>query len=178
MLRAIIFYILSGKVIYYYNNKSKVSPKMENEKSERGIHIGNVGGSVIGVGVTGSGNVIGENITINKQKLDNMPLEFAQSLVKFMEELKKYNIPPEQAKPIQDSLNDFTKEAEKIKLDEKISTVKQKNLNSKFSVFAEKVLKVLPKTAETIAAFTPLSPFSKLIGEGVQQLVESIQKDI
>jgi hypothetical protein len=144
-------------------------------ENERDIHIGNVGGDVIGVGVTGSRNVIGKDISINKQQLENMPSEYAESITKFIEELKKYNIPPEQVKPIQDSLNDFTNEVEGIKPEEKITTVKQNNLNSKFSTFAEKILKVLPKTAETVSAFTPLAPFSKLIGEGVQQLVEAIQ---
>ena len=39
------------------------------------------------------------------------------------------------------------------------------------------MLNVLPKTVETVSAFTPLAPFSKLIGEGVQQLVEAIQSE-
>jgi hypothetical protein len=97
-------------------------------ENDRGIHIGNVGGDVIGIGVTRSGNVIGKNIVINKQQLENMPSEYAESLTKFVEEFKKYNIPPEQAKPIQDTLNDFTKEVEGIKPEEKVSTVKQKIL--------------------------------------------------
>jgi hypothetical protein len=147
------------------------------ENNNKGIHIGNVGGDVIGIGVTGSGNVIGNNITINRQQLQNIPSEYAESLREFMKGLNKFNIPPEQAKPIQDSLNDFTKEVEDIKPEEKVNTVKQKSLNSKFSIFAQKVLKILPKTAETIIAFTPLAPFSKIIGEEVQQLVQVIQKD-
>jgi hypothetical protein len=150
---------------------------LENEKSAGGIHIGNVGGDVIGVGVTGSGNVIGTNIIVNRQQLQNIPSEYSESLKEFIKELNKFNIPPEQAKPIQDSLNDFTEEIEDMKPEEKVDTVKQKSLNSKFSIFAQKVLKILPKTAETIAAFTPLAPFSKLIGEEVQQLVNVIQKD-
>jgi hypothetical protein len=147
-------------------------------ENDRGINIGNVGGDVIGIGVTGSGNVIGKNIVINKQQLENIPSEYAESLTKFIEELKKYNISPEQAKPIQDTLNDFTNEVEGIKPEEKVSTVKQKNINSKFSIFAEKVLKALPKTVETVSAFTPLAPFSKLIGEGVQQLIQAIQSEV
>jgi hypothetical protein len=98
-----------------------------------------------------------------------MPSEYAESLTKFIEEFENYNIPPEQAKPIQGSLNDLSKEVEGIKPEEKVSTVKQKNI---------KVLKVLPKTVETASAFTPLAPFSKLIGEGVQQLVEAIQSEL
>jgi hypothetical protein len=147
-------------------------------ENDRGIQIGNVGGDVIGIGVTGSGNVIGKNIIVNKQQLENMPSEYAASLTKFIEEFNKYNIPPEQVKPIQDSLTDFTKEVEGIKPEEKVSTVKQKNINSKFSIFAEKVIKALPKTVEIVSAFTPLAPFSKLIGEGVQQLIEAIQSEM
>jgi len=147
-------------------------------ENEKGMHIGNVGGDVIGIGITGSGNVIGKNISINEQQLASMPKEYADSLKAFMEQIKNYNIPPEQVKPIQDSLNDVTKEVEGIKSEEKVSTVKQKNINSKFSIFAEKVLNVLPKTVETVSAFTPLAPFSKLIGEGVQQLVEAIQREM
>ena len=30
------------------------------------IHIGNVGGDVVGVGVSGSGNIIGKNMTVNQ----------------------------------------------------------------------------------------------------------------
>jgi hypothetical protein len=147
-------------------------------ENERGIHIGNVGGDAIGIGVTGSGNVIGKKISINEQQLENIPKEYADSLNAFIEQIKNYNIPPEQIKPIQDGLNDLTKEVEGVKPEEKVNTVKQKALNSKFSIFAEKVLKVLPKTAETVATFTPLSPFSKLIGEGVEQLIQTIQKDV
>lgn len=151
---------------------------MENDKDEGKIYIGNVGGDVMGIDVKGHGNVIGKNISINKQQLQNMPFEYAESLKAFMKEIKTYDIPSEQIKPIQDSLNSLTKEVEDVKPDEKINTVKQKVLNSKFSIFAEKVLKALPHTAETVVAFTPLAPFSKLIGEGIQELVEAIQKDV
>ena len=38
----------------------------------------------------------------------------------------------------------------------------------------QKVLDVLPKAAEIAATFTPLAPFSKLIGKGVIQIVDAI----
>jgi hypothetical protein len=37
------------------------------------------------------------------------------------------------------------------------------------------VLTVLPEAAETAATFTPLAPFSKLIGKGVQGIVDAIK---
>lgn len=51
-------------------------------------------------------------------------------------------------------------------------------LISKFINIAKNVMTVLPKTTETVAAFTPLAPFSKLIGEATQRLIEAIQKEI
>jgi hypothetical protein len=39
-----------------------------------------------------------------------------------------------------------------------------------------KVLTVLPEAAETTATFTPLAPFSKLIGKEVKQIVDAIAK--
>ena len=98
-----------------------------------------------------------------------------KSLTKFIEGFKKYNIPIEQTKPIQNALYDFTKEVEDINPDEKVSIVKQKSINSKFSIFAEKTLDALPRTVETVSAFRRLARFRKLIGEGARQLTEAIQ---
>ena len=55
---------------------------------------------------------------------DQTPLD----LNLYLQVFEKYNIPPEQAKPIQGSLNDLSKEVERIKPEEKVSTVKQKIL--------------------------------------------------
>ena len=38
------------------------------------------------------------------------------------------------------------------------------------------VLTILPEWSETIANFTPLAPFSKLIGKTVEKIVERINK--
>ncbi len=38
------------------------------------------------------------------------------------------------------------------------------------------MLKVLPQAAETVVPFTPLAPFSKIIGKGVEQLVDELSK--
>jgi hypothetical protein len=132
-------------------------------------------GDVTRIIVTGCANTIRKNITINKQCLESVSSEYAESLTKIIEGFKKYNIPKEQTKPIQNGLYDFTKEVEGINPDEKVSIVKQKNINSKFPIFAEKVLGVLPRTADTVSAFRRLARFSKLIGEGARQLTEAIQ---
>jgi hypothetical protein len=160
---------------------------MDNNKRDE-VHIGNVGGDVVGVGVSGSGNIIGKDIdisgtvSISNQQLQNVPSEYANSLKSFTEsinqQLKANNVPPEKVKLIQESINDLAKESEGVKPDQPVGVIKQSDLKSKFINVAKNVLKVLPKTAETVAAFTPLASFSKLIGEGTQHLVDAIQKEV
>jgi hypothetical protein len=152
------------------------------------IHIGNVGGDVIGVGVSGSGNIIGKSIdisgtvNISNQQLQHVSTEYANSFKSFIEsvnqQLKANNVPPEKVKPIQESINEFVKESEGIEPGQQVGVTKKSDLKSKFINVAKHVLKVLPKTAETFAAFTPLAPFSKLIGEAIEYLVGAVQKEI
>jgi preprotein translocase subunit SecD len=162
---------------------------VDNSGSKRDeIHIGNVGGDVVGVGVSGSGNIIGKGIdisgtvSISNQQLQNVPSEYANSLKSFTEsinqQLKANNVPPEKVKPIQESINELVKESEGIESSQQVGIIKQSDLKSKFINVAKHVLKVLPKTAETVTTFTPLAPFSKLIGEATQHLVEGVQKEI
>jgi hypothetical protein len=150
---------------------------MPNGTGARDIHSDNVKGKNIEIGVTGSNNVIGKNININKQQLENMSEVYAESLKTFIELIKKYNIPSEQVEPIQNSLNDFVKEVQEFKPEEKASAEKKMIVYSKFLKLAVKILNVLPKTSQTITCFTPLEPFSMIIGKSVEHLVEELQKD-
>ena len=143
-------------------------------ENERNVCFSYAEGDVTRIIVTGYGNIIRNNITINKQCLERVSSEYAESVSKFIEGFKKYNIPPEQAKGIQNALYDFTKEVEGINLDEKAMIVKQKNINSKFSIFAEKALDVLPRIAQTVPAFRRLARFSNLTREGARQLIEVV----
>jgi len=157
-------------------------------ENNKGIHISGVGGDVFGINVSGSGNVIGKNIavsgTINvsKEQLSKIPNEYAKALKDFStsinEQIINHNIQQSQLLPIQQSLNELAKETEAVKPDQEEETVKKTQLRTKFVNVAKNVLKVLPKTAETIAAFTPLAPFSILIGEATQSVIEAIQKEI
>lgn len=155
-----------------------------------GVNIGNVGGDVVGVGVSGSGNIIGKGInvdisgtvTIDSQVLNKLPAEYAQALKGFAdninEQLKRNNIASQQVLPIKESLNELAKETEGLTPDKVPSILKKQTWNEKFFRVLKNVVPLLPKTAETIAAFTPLSPFSKIIGESVQHLIEGIQKEL
>jgi hypothetical protein len=92
------------------------------------IHIGNTGGDVIGVGVSGSGNIIGKSIdisgtvSISNQQLQSVPSEYANSLKSFSEsinqQLKANNVSPEKVKPIQEGINELVKESQDIKPDQ------------------------------------------------------------
>ena len=50
------------------------------------------------------------------------------------------------------------------------------NIESKTVSVVQKVINLLPEAAETAATFTPLAPFSKLIGKGIKQVVDTIAK--
>lgn len=83
-------------------------------------------------------------------------------------ELKEINI----------GVEELVEEIKDIKLpNQPIGEVKKSDIKSKLFRIEKNVLKVLPKTAEMIALFTPLSPFSKLIGEGTKYLFEAIEKE-
>jgi hypothetical protein len=155
------------------------------------INIQGTGGDVFGVGVRGSGNVIGKNIvvgsgTINvsQQELAKIPVpEYANALKEFSEsvnqQLKGTQIPEEKVKDINNNLNELAKEVQDIKPEEEqqqIDYVKQTQIESKTATTIQKVLDVLPEAAQTAATFTPLAPFSKLIGKGVQGIVDAIAK--
>src|ERR1051326_7712923 len=155
------------------------------------INIQGTGGGVFGVGVRGSGNIIGKNIvvgsgTINvsQQELSKIPVsEYANALREFSEsvnqQLKGRQIPEEKVKEINNNLNELAKEVQDIKPEEEqqqIDYVKQTQIESKTATTIQKVLDVLPEAAETASTFTPLAPFSKLIGKGVQGIVDAIAK--
>jgi hypothetical protein len=157
-------------------------------ESNKGIHISGVGGDVFGLDVSGSGNVIGKNISlsgtinVNNEQLSKIPDEYAKALKDFSasinEQITNHNIYQSQLVPLQESINELAKETEGIKPDQEVVVVKETELKTKFVNVAKNVLKVLPKTAETVAAFTPLAPFSKLIGEATQSVIEAIQKEV
>jgi ABC-type multidrug transport system fused ATPase/permease subunit len=157
-------------------------------ENNKGIHISGVGGDVFGLDVSGSGNVIGKNISVsgtinvNNEQLLKIPDEYAKALKDFStsinEQITNHNIYQSQVAPLQESINELAKETEGIKPDQEVVVVKKTELKTKFVNVAKNVLKVLPKTAETVAAFTPLAPFSKLIGEATQSVIEAIQKEV
>jgi hypothetical protein len=159
-------------------------------EDKTGVNIGNVGGDVIGTNVTGTDNIIGKDINvetsgtvrINNQTLDRLPEEYSVAFREFTErineQIKRNSIVSQQVEPIQESINELAKETEAISPNKEPSILKQQSWKEKFFRVLKNVLPVLPKTAETIAAFTPLAPFSKIIGESVEKIVDGVQKEV
>jgi hypothetical protein len=151
------------------------------------INIQGTGGDVFGVGVSGTGHTIGKNIVIgsgtinvSQQELSKIPVpEYANALKEFSDsinqQLKGKEIPEEQVKEINGNLNEFAKEVQDVKPGEEkqISPAKKRILNGKFGNVVRGVLKVLPTAARIGSSlFAPLAPFSGLIGESVQKVVD------
>lgn len=163
-------------------------PELSSRVKGNGIHIGNVGGDVVGVGVNGSGNIIGKNIiigslSVDDQLLQQIPQKYADSLKLFTDTLnqqfKANNVPPDKVADVQKNVNEFSKELVGIDAGQDLGIIKKSNLKSKLINIAKAALTILPKTLPVVlSAFTPLQPFSQLIGEDTQVLVQAVQKEI
>ncbi len=158
------------------------------------INIHNTTGDVFGLGITGSGNIVGKNIvvepeTINasKQELDKIPIsKYATSLKEFSDSLnqqfKGKQIPEEKIKEINNSLNELAKELQDVNPGEEndIRSEKRKTLFGKVGNVIRGVIKILPiaGTVTSIASslFIPLTPFGGLIGGSVHNIVSSYIK--
>jgi flagellar basal body rod protein FlgB len=122
-------------------------------------------------------------VNISQQELANIQdPEYAKALKDFSEninqQLKGRQIPEEQVKSINTSLEELAKEVQGVKpgREEQIDYPIQLNIESKTVSIVQQILNVLPEAEETAATFRPLDPFSKLIGKGVTQIVEDISK--
>jgi uncharacterized caspase-like protein len=106
--------------------------------------------------------------------------EYLEALKSFSEainqQFKSHNISPEQLKPIEESIKELVKEVKNIKEPETINEIEKKNLRAKFADVVQKVIQPLPKSSEALDAFTAIAPFSKLLGEEVPQLAETIME--
>jgi hypothetical protein len=164
----------------YDTSTFQASSKLGNENGDE-IYIGSVGGDVIGIGVKGAGNVISKNISVGDQQ-PRIPTEYVNSLKAFSntinEQFKANSVPSHKVGEVQKNVDEFSKELEGMDLGEHTGVIKQTNLKSKLVNIAKAALTILPKTLQVLAAFTPLAPFSALIGEDTQLLFQAVQKEV
>ena len=151
------------------------------------INISGVGGDVIGVGVSGSGNIVGKQINVpsglrlSSEQLARLPDEYASSLRAFSEAVNRQiaaqRVPAAAIAPVQTEVEALVNEVEQVKPDKPVPIVKKAGITTRLAAIAKGLLKILPQTAETVATFTPLAPFSKLIGTGVDEVIKSVQEE-
>jgi DNA-binding PadR family transcriptional regulator len=152
------------------------------------IHISDITGDITGIGISGSNNVIEKNIQISdsfnieNNLLSTLPQKYADAFKKFNENIsyqfKQNNISEGKAKEVNNTISELVKETQGVKPDEEPKLLKQQKWRERFFKVLENILHILPKTAETIAIFTPLAPFSKLIGNTIEKVVEEVQKEL
>jgi len=169
----------------YDLNKGGRVQNLQTQENRGGISISGTGGDVMGVGVSGSGNIIGKNIvvgsgtiSVNEQQLAKLPVKYAESLKSFSdtlnEQLRGQQVPEEKVKEVNDTLKDFAQEVQDVKPGEEnnVNPGKRRVLNGKFGSVIRSVLKGLPTAARIGSSlFAPLAPFSSLIGETVEKIV-------
>jgi hypothetical protein len=149
--------------------------------SKQNFNISNTQGDIIGAGATGIiAKTISGNINIGAQQAEKMPDEYSKSLQEFSDKinelLQKYKVEPSQVEPVQQSINELVEEVADVKPDEKVDYAKEITIKSKLVTAAAGLAKLLPRGAELVSAFTPLAPFSKLIGEAVEVVVGNVAK--
>jgi hypothetical protein len=177
-----------------YETSEKENHIKNNNKKPDSIQTsigGNVQGNVIG------GNNDGKVITtINTQKqekptvigidksiLGNMPKEYSDSLEKLCNiinstlqtekiDLKKIDLANNNLDQLAKELSENTNEGEI-----KPSGSKKRSIAAKIATSLESLIDISPRIIETISSSIPiLSPFSKIIGESMENIIEEIRK--
>jgi hypothetical protein len=179
LARLIYDLITTNEWIANLENTKPDNPKNDTSKGDS-ITVGNVSGQGI---VIGKGIQIGSiNIDSLNKELQNVPSKYKNSLKAFSEklnaELEKSEVPKERADQIQQSIVALGKEVEDVTpgSEGKLDYVKQTKVEAQTTDLIGKVLDALPPAAETIALFTPLNPFSKLIRTGLQKIVDAVKQ--
>jgi vacuolar-type H+-ATPase subunit I/STV1 len=149
--------------------------------SKQNFNISNTQGDIIGPGASGIvAKTISGTIHVGAQQTEKLPDEFSKSLHEFSEKInelfQKYHIEPSKVEPIQQTINELVEEVAEVKPDEKVDYAKEITIKSKLVSAAAGLAKLLPRGAEVVSAFTPLAPFSKLIGEAVEVVVNNVVK--
>jgi hypothetical protein len=159
---------------------------LHNNELEKELNISGNSGDIIGIGISGDGNIIGKNITIggtidiNKNDLFNIDSQFKNSIEDFEklinEKLKDFFVLEDSKKYLQENVEKLAKEVKDVnpnqilKDENKVDSIRSYLVN-----IADKIVELSPDIAESVASMTPLSPFSKAIGKGVGFVAERIK---
>jgi hypothetical protein len=126
----------------------------------------------------GSVVTIGEGITVNVNTSSGLSKELAASLHEFEAKLKE--IAAQQPDAAADvaavaaKAEELGKAAVGVKEPFVHDQAKKSSIREKLHAVARGLLEVLPSAATTVAALTPLAPFSALIGMSVKEVVKAL----
>lgn len=134
------------------------------------VHAGDVTATTYSPNIT-----MTATITIDNKYAENMPKEYAESLKQFAallnNEFEKNQVPPAIGAPIQTRVNELSEEATKLNQGT-VDEAKKKGITEKLKALAVTLAKASPPIAKTIIGFTPLAPFSELIGDAFESMVQ------
>lgn len=173
------FQFTSGNEKFCTDCGYAINKEIPSEK--KSIHIEGTGGDVIGVDVSGTGNIIGKEIRLNKTAYNNLEPEFKKSLDDLLLSINEHSekLTGVQKKSIKESMDELAEATEGVKAGQVIQDPQKRDeIKSQQMALADKIVKYVPKVAESIASATPLAPFSKVIGEGAGYFAEWIREKL
>ena len=172
------------------NNNNNNNLSMNKQEKHQSTYTSNRGNITVGDISGATGIIIGNDITtgdiiigIDQSIKQNPNNEYLKGLKELTQELskeyEKSKVPEEKRTEINKSIQELVKEVKDLKPETKVEEIKedkQKEIKTKTRTLVEKIVDVLPEASETIANLTPLSPFSKFIKGGVQNIVDAYKK--
>jgi hypothetical protein len=118
-------------------------------------------------------------ITIENRLLENMSKEYKDSLQLFIanlnNEFQNEKSPIEEGKQIQAKVNELADATTKLK-DAIVDEDKKQGIRNRLKDIAITLARASPNVAKTIVNLTPLAPFSQLIGETFENMIQTALK--
>ena len=118
-------------------------------------------------------------ITIENSLLENMSKEYKDSLQLFIanlnNEFQNEKSPIEEGKQIQAKVNELADATTKLK-DAIVDEDKKQGIRNRLKDIAITLARASPNVAKTIVNLTPLAPFSQLIGETFENMIQTALK--
>jgi hypothetical protein len=135
----------------------------------------NVGHQQIGDVHTNNYNPVSNmTISINGNYIEQMPEKYRTSLVQFVEkvneEIQKENVSHQLTAQFQTKINELAETTTELKESE--VSEEKKTIHDRLRTLAKSLVKMSPTIARTVVGFTPLAPFSNLVGETFEAMIQ------
>jgi hypothetical protein len=160
-------------------------------ESEKGYFITGAAGDVVGVNISGSGNIIGNTIVpgsingdkINERILAKLDPDIRTSIVDFttkISDLLRNRISNNyESQAIFENINKLAGEMEGIKTNEEIKDEDKKDdIKARLINLCEVIVNVTPDIAEKIVSLNPLAPINITLGKDSGYVSNLIKKKL